>query len=72
MLHSDSQASTGLHMCLDIDVHEIFECAHLKFMISGQSKQASKSTHTHVQCGDASVGFTQACPNYYTDITRVL
>ena len=28
------------------------------------SKQANKHTHTHVQCSPASVGFTQARPNY--------
>ena len=47
-LHSDSQASTGLHMFHDIDLREIFECAHL---VSGRSKQASKQAnkHTHAR-----------------------
>ena len=47
VLYSDSQASTGLHMVHDIDLHEIFECAHLKFMVNGQFKQACIDTHTH-------------------------
>ena len=36
---------------LYVELREIFECAHLKFMVSGRSKQASKQaskdTHTH-------------------------
>ena len=50
-LHSDSQASTGLHMLHDIDFHEIFECAHLKCTVSGRSKQASKqaSKQTYIR-----------------------
>ena len=59
-----TQASTGLHMLHDIDLREIFECAHLKFTVSGRSKQATKQankhTHTCVQCGHTSVGLTQA------------
>ena len=46
-----------------IDLHEIFECAHLKFTVSGQSKQAHKHTHTRAQCCHASVGLAQAHPN---------
>ena len=42
---------------------EMIESAHLKFMVSGQSKQASNHTHTRVQRSHASVGLTQACPN---------
>ena len=34
---SDSQTFTGLHMLHDIDLREIFECAHLKFTVSGRS-----------------------------------
>ena len=30
-----------------IDLREIFECAHLKFTVSGRSKQASKQAYTH-------------------------
>ena len=45
-LHSDSKTSTGLHMLHGIDFREIFERAHLKFTVSGQSKQAN--IHTHV------------------------
>ena len=51
----------------DIDLREIFECAHLKFTVSGRSKQASKQaskhTHTCAQCSHASVGLAQARPN---------
>ena len=46
----------------NIDLHEIFECAHLNFTISGRSKDSSKHTHAHVQCSHASVGLTQARP----------
>ena len=42
---------------------EIFECTHLKFTVSGQSKQTSIDTHTRVQCSHASVGLAQARPN---------
>ena len=38
---------------------EIFECAHLKFTVSGQSID----THMRVQCSRASVGLAQAHPN---------
>ena len=35
-----------------VDLREIFECAHLKFMVSGRSKQTNKQTnvqaYTHV------------------------
>ena len=47
-------------MLHDIHLHEIFEHAHLKFTVSGRSKQASKQaskhTYTHAQCSHASVG----------------
>ena len=57
-------ASTGLHMLHNIiNLREIFECAHLKFTVSGWSKQASIDTHTCAQCSDASVGLAQARPS---------
>ena len=34
------------HM-VHVDLPEIFECAHLKFMVSGRSKQASIARYTH-------------------------
>ena len=52
-------------MLHDINLREIFECAHLKFTVSGRSKQASKQaskqtnihiTHARAQCSHASVG----------------
>ena len=49
-LHFDSQASTGLHMLHDIDLREIFECAHL---ISGRSKQTSKQANIHTDVCNA-------------------
>ena len=49
-------------MLHDID-REIFENTHLKFTVSGQSKQASIDTHMHAQCSHASVGLAQARPN---------
>ena len=36
------------HM-VHVDVCEIFECAHLKFMVSGWSKQASIARYTHTR-----------------------
>ena len=32
-------------MLLDVNLHEIFECTHLKFTVNGRSKQASIDTH---------------------------
>ena len=49
-------------MLHDIDLHKIFEYAHLKFTVGGRSKQAN--IHTRAQCSHASVGLTQARPNY--------
>ena len=43
-----------------------FECAHLKFTASGQSKHID--THTRAQCSHASVGLTQARPNKLNQI----
>ena len=47
---------------------EIFECAYLKFTVSGRSKQTNQQTsidtHTCAQCSHASVGLAQARPNY--------
>ena len=50
------------HM-VHVDLREIFECAHLKFTVSGRAKQASIDTHTRAQCSHASMGLTQARPN---------
>ena len=41
------QRPTGLHMLHHIDLREIFECTHLKFTVSGRSKQANIYTHVH-------------------------
>ena len=30
------------------DLHEIFECTHLKFILSGWSNQTNKQTYTHM------------------------
>ena len=48
---------------------EIFECACLKFKVSGRSKeksnkQASINTHTHAQCSHTNLGLAQARPNH--------
>ena len=48
MLHSDSNPPLGFHKLHNIDLREIFEYVHLKFMVSGRSKQASKQPYTHV------------------------
>ena len=40
------------------DLHEVFKCAHFKFMV------ISKYTHMHVQCMTTNVGIAQAHPNY--------
>ena len=42
----------------DIDLCEIFECAHLKFTVSGQSIDI----HMRTQCSHASVELAQARP----------
>ena len=51
----------------ELDLRNIKVHAHLKFLVSGQSKQASKQasidTHTRAQCSHASVGLAQARPN---------
>ena len=44
---SGPPSSTGLHMLHDINLCGIFECAHLKFTVSGRSKQASKHSQIH-------------------------
>ena len=71
---SATRASTSVGRCTlivalryrDIDLREIFECAHLKFPVSGRSKQAyihmRIDTHTRAQCSHASVGLAQARP----------
>ena len=41
---------------------KIFDCAHLRFTVSGRCKQTNKHTHTHAQCSHASVGLAQARP----------
>ena len=48
-LHSGS--ASGLHMLHNINLREIFECTHLKFTVSGRSKQASNQAniHTHMR-----------------------
>ena len=44
----------------DIDLRELFECAHLNFTVSGRSIDR----YTRAQCSHASVGLTQARPNH--------
>ena len=48
----------------DINLCETFECTHLRLMVSGRSKQASKHTHARAQYSHPSVGLAQAHPNY--------
>ena len=50
----------------EIDLREIFECAHLKFMVYG-----CKHVNTLPQCSPASVGLTQAHPNYVTSSQKL-
>ena len=40
------------HM-LHVDLREIFECAHLKFTVSGRSKQTNKRTSIHTRMRNA-------------------
>ena len=48
----------------ELDLHTIFECAHLKFTVyEAVSKQTSIYTHTLAQCSSASVGLVQAHPS---------
>ena len=55
--------AVALMLVLTAENHrEMFECAHLKFTVSGRSK--AKHTHTRAQCSHASVGLAQARPNY--------
>ena len=56
------------HM-VHVNLREIFECAHLKFTVSGQSKQAS--IHTRAQCSHASVGLAQSRPNNFLSLHRI-
>ena len=62
-LHARSHGLADVHIC-HVNHREIFKCGHLKFMISGRSKQTNKHTHTRAQCSHTSVGLTQAHPNY--------
>ena len=48
-----------VHIGVDI---QMFECTHLKFTVSGRSKQTNKHTHACAQRNHASVGFAQAFP----------
>ena len=51
---------------------KIFECTHLKFTVSGQSKQRNESTsiHARAQCSPASAGLGQAPSTlYYINIS---
>ena len=50
----------------DFDIREIFECAHLKFMVSGRSIARQIDRHMHAQCSHASVGLAQARPKKNT------
>ena len=60
VLTAFAQLFAEVHVGVDIQFHhrEIFEFAHLKFTVSGRSKQTSIDTHTHAQCSHASVGLT--------------
>ena len=71
-LHSDNQTFTCFTMTDDIGLREIFEHAHLKFTVSGLSKQASKHTHACAQWSHASVGLAQARPNNCTEVVKLL
>ena len=44
---------------------KVFECTHLKFMVSGWSKQTNRHTHTCAQCSHTSMGLAQARSNYW-------
>ena len=56
---------------LHVNLREIFEYAHLKFTVSGRSKQASKHTHARAQCSHASVGLAQARPSKWSSLLMV-
>ena len=57
-LHSDSSPPLVFTCFMIIDLHEIFECTHLKFTVSVRSKQTNKptsiDTHMRAQCSHAS------------------
>ena len=65
--HGLGLAEVHVSMDMTCNHREIFECAHLKFTVSGRYKQtnqqASIDTHTLPQCSHASVGLAQARPN---------
>ena len=63
--HSIARLSCFVH---EIDLREIFECAHLKFTVYG-CKQASTYVNTLPQCSPASVALAQARPNYKSKVT---
>ena len=58
------QGNSQLITCFvhEIDLREIFECAHLKITVYGR-KQALTYVNTLPQCSPASVGLAQARPN---------
>ena len=57
-----SSSSTLIGVDLQSLPCKMFECAHLKFTESGQSKQNNQHTHMHVQCSHTSVRLIQAHP----------
>ena len=44
-----AQLFAEVHVSVDIHHREIFECAHLKFTVSGRSKQTNKPTSIHTR-----------------------
>ena len=54
----------------EIDLCEIFECAHLKFTVCGR-KQASTYVNTLPQCNPASVGLAHAHPSKASQLLRI-
>ena len=62
--HGLGLAEVHVGMDMTCNHREIFECAHLKFTVSGRSID----THTLPQCSHASVRLAQARPNYTTTL----
>ena len=60
-LHAHSHGLAEYMSAWTFNHQEIFECAHLKFTVSGQSKHSpNKHAHMHVQCSHTSVGLVVA------------
>ena len=61
-MHSGSSVALIICFVHEIDLCEIFDCAHFKITVHGR-KQASMYVNTLPQCSPTSVGLALACRN---------